>query len=294
MGKKICILVATYKRKSSLVKFLNSIFYLDNPFNFSIKIIISANDNQNYSEIYKLFKQKLEIDIIREKKKGISNARNKYLKAIKKTKYDYFAFFDDDVQVHKKWLVEMMNFVKVFKVDIIGGPQLTKSKSLLNNLLIRNEKHGANIKWVSANNCFVKKKVLESKLIFDERLNLTGGEDQLFFLKLYLRGFKIKWNAKAKVIEEKKQIRESFLWFLKRNFRYGASSIIIYKEAYGLIPGFFISLIKSFFDFSKSIASIFFILFNSKKFFILFFMYLSRFVGVYFGLIGFQVKEYSK
>ena len=38
------------------------------------------------------------IKIIRERKKGISYARNKYLEEIKLKNYDYFAFFDDDVE----------------------------------------------------------------------------------------------------------------------------------------------------------------------------------------------------
>ncbi len=147
MVKKICILIATYKRKLSLIKLLKSLTNLQIPSNANIQILISANDNQNYSEIYKLFKHKLKIRIVRERKKGISYARNKYLNETKYKNYDYFAFFDDDVQVDKKWLVEMLKFIKKNNVDIIGGPQLTRSSSLFSRLLIREEKHGSRIRW---------------------------------------------------------------------------------------------------------------------------------------------------
>jgi len=39
-------------------------------------------------------------------KKGISNARNKFLKSKNINDFDYYAFFDDDVVVDKKWLIE--------------------------------------------------------------------------------------------------------------------------------------------------------------------------------------------
>ncbi len=294
MVKKVCILLATYKRKTSLVKFLNSIIHLRNPFNIELQLLLTVNDNHNYFDILKLFDKKLKIKIIRESKKGISNARNRYLKEIKFTKYDYYAFFDDDVEVNKRWLVEMINFYNKNKVDIVGGPQLTKSKSLFLNLLIREEKHGSNIKWASTNNCFVKEKIFKKRLFFEKKMNLIGGEDQLFFYELYKMGFRIKWNSKATVTEGTDEKREKFIWFFMRNLRYGTSSVLIYKKTHGILKGTLMSLIKSFSDFVRSILYLFFSVLNLKKFLTLFVMYFSRFVGVYMGLLGKQIKEYSK
>ena len=293
MVKKICILLATYKRKTSLIRFLNSVVHLKNPFNIELQLLLTVNDNHNYFDILKLFDKKLKIKIVRESKKGISNARNRYLKEIKFTKYDYYAFFDDDVEVNKRWLVEMINFYNKNKVDIVGGPQLTKSKSLFLNLLIREEKHGSNIKWVSTNNCLVKEKIFKKRLFFEKKMNLTGGEDQLFFYELYKMGFKIKWNSKAKVTEGTDNKREKFIWFFMRNLRYGTSSVLIYKKTHGILKGTLMSLIKSFSDFVRSILYLFFSVLNLKKFLTLFVMYFSRFVGVYMGLLGKQIKEYS-
>ena len=293
MVKKICILIATYKRKLSLIKLLRSLVNLHIPSDANIQILITANDSQNYSEILKLFKNKIKIKIIRERKKGISYARNKYLKEIRLKNYDYIAFFDDDVEVDKKWLVEMLKFLKKTKVDIIGGPQLTKSHSLFSHLLIRQEKHEARIKWVSTNNCFVKKIVLKNNLKFSDKLNLIGGEDQLFFLLQKQKGFQISWNQKAKVFEEKKNYRDNLSWFIKRNFRYGTSSYIIYKNAYGNVTGIFYLFAKIVLDLIKSIFYLLLSIGLSKKNFYNFLMHLSRFAGSIFGLLGFQYKEYA-
>ncbi len=293
MVKKICILVATRKRKTSLIKFLNSIVNLQIPTNISVQTVISINDNQSYSEIKKLYNEKLSIKLVTERKKGISNARNKYLNSINTKKFDYFAFFDDDIQIDKRWLIEMLKFFKKSEADIIGGPQFSKSKSLTSKLLEREEKHGSNVRWVSTNNCIVKSKVLETKINFDQKMNHIGGEDQLFFLKLNRMGFKMMWNTRAVVIEEKNNRRENFLWFLKRNFRYGASSNLIYKKAYGLMVGLSFLVVKFLLDFAMLTLSLLGLITLTKKSFYKVSMYFCRILGLIFGLLGFQYKEYA-
>tara|TARA_B100000989_G_C19519034_1_gene463152 strand:+ start:844 stop:1725 length:882 start_codon:yes stop_codon:yes gene_type:complete len=293
MVKKICILVATRRRKSSLINFLNSVVNLQIPKSISVQILISINDNQTYSDIKKLYNKKLRIKLVTEREKGISNARNKYLNSIKIKNFDYFAFFDDDVQIDKKWLIEMLNFFKKSNADIIGGPQYSKSNSLASKLLVREEKHGSDVRWVSTNNCIVKSKVLGTKIKFDQKMNYIGGEDQLFFLELNKMGFKMMWNTKAVVVEEKNSKRENFLWFLKRNFRYGASSNIIYKKTYGLIAGLSFLVAKFLLDFFMLILSLLSLTTLTKKSFYKVSMYFFRILGLIFGLLGFQYKEYA-
>lgn len=293
MVKKICILVATRKRKSCLIKFLNSVVNLQIPNNTNIQTVISVNDNQNYSEIKKLYNKKLRIRFVTERKKGISNARNKYLNSIKIKSFDYFAFFDDDVQIDNRWLIEMLRFFKKSKPDIIGGPQFPKLNSLTSKLLVRKEKHGSNVRWVSTNNCIVKSKVLETKINFDKKMNYIGGEDQLFFLQLNKIGFKMMWNSKAIVIEENNNKRENFFWFLKRNFRYGASSNIIYKKVYGLVIGLSFLVAKLILDSIMLIFSFLGLITLTRKSFYKFSMYFCRILGLIFGLLGFQYYEYS-
>ena len=293
MVKKICILVATRKRKTNLIKFLNSVINLQIPNNINVQTVICINDNQNYSEIKKLYNKKLSLKLTTERKKGISNARNKYLSSINVKNFDYLAFFDDDIQIDKKWLIEMLKFFRKNEVDIVGGPQLSKSNSLESELLERREKHESIVRWVSTNNCIVKSKVLETRINFDTKLNHIGGEDQLFFLKLNKMGFKMMWNTKALVVEGINIKRENFLWFLKRNFRYGASSNIIYKKAYGLTVGFSFLTAKFLLDLIKLVLSLLSLIFLTKKSFYKVSMYFCRILGLIFGLLGFQYNEYA-
>ena len=124
-------------------------------------------------------------------------------------------------------------------------------------------------------------------------MNLIGGEDQLFFLKLYKMGLKLKWNRKAKVIEEEKKKSKNLFWFLRRNFRYGASSNLIYKKTYGFFGGIFFTLIKFLLDLIRLVYYLLISINLSKKNFYRFLMYTVRLLGLIFGLFGFQYKEYA-
>jgi hypothetical protein len=188
----------------------------------------------------------------------------------------------------------MLLTFKKTEPDIIGGPQLSKSNSIYNKLLERREKHNKEVSWVSTNNVIMKSKVVQSKINFSKKLNLIGGEDQLFFKRLSNKGFRIIWNENSKVYETINKDRENLSWFIKRNFRYGTSSNIIFKETHGLFLGISLTFIKSFLDLSKAIFYLTIMILNLKKHLLKSIMFFIRFLGVIFGLIGFQTKEYSK
>ena len=114
-----------------------------------------------------------------------------------------------------------------------------------------------------------------------------------FFLKLYRLGFEIRWNSKAKVIEERKKKRENLLWFIRRNFRYGASSKIIYIEAYGYFLGTILLITKLSLDLYRAIFYLIISIYFSKKNLIRSIMFLSRALGAIFGFFGVQFKEYA-
>ena len=294
MKTNICIAISTYKRKKNLVNLLKSIQNLKNKKYVNLKIFIIINDMINYNFLNKLFKHRLKIKLIQERNKGLSFTRNRALKELKKEKCEYIVFFDDDCIVGKYWLVEMLALFKKINPDIIGGPQISCSRSSYIRLLERREKHARNINWVSTNNVIMKSKVLLKNINFSKKLNLIGGEDQLFFLKLKKSGYKIIWNENAKVFEVANKDRENLIWFIKRNLRYGLSSKIIFIESYGLFLGIVMIFIKFNIDISKATFYLIFFLFNFKKNFLKFIMYFFRSLGVILSIFGFQIKEYSK
>ena len=85
------------------------------------------------------------------------------------------------------------------------------------------------------------------KTNLDKKMNFMGGSDQLFFKKMHQQGYSIIWNQKSKVYEYIHPERLNFLWFVKRNLRYGLSGVYIDRKIHGYFNGIIFSFIK-FFD----------------------------------------------
>ena len=293
--KTISILICTRKKNQNLIRCLNSIKYFADKFKINL-ILIENNFQKTITkhDFDKLkFNKNINIYYNLEKKIGIPFARNKALSILKKTNCEYVCFFDDDCEVSKNWLDSMIKTQKISNADIITGPQISKSKKLFIKVLDRENKHLTQLKWAATNNVFAKKRaIINSNITFSQKLKKTGGSDQLFFLSLNKKGKKIIWNENAIVTEFRDKKRENFQWFLRRNIRYGASSIIIYSELYGFVNATFICIIKSFYEFLKFLFYLFTVLFNLKLNFLKSIQFLTRSIFTFIGIFGFRIDEY--
>ena len=251
----ILICICTYKRNSILNKCLMSFNKAIIPFDFNIKFLIIDNTiNGNAKSIISKIKKKFNYKIyyVNEKKRGIVYARNKCLGEVKKINCDYFSFLDDDCEIDQKWFVNFKKTINTYKVKIITGPQIHKGNGKIKNNLeiifekkINNEKKFVN--WAATNNVILSKKILlNSNLKFDINLNKFGmGEDQLFFLQLNKKGYKILWNKEIKVYEKKHSHRSTMKWVVDRSFRLGILGNYIDKKIYGSIIGNLLNYLKS-------------------------------------------------
>ena len=244
MKDKIFICICTNNRKQKLKKNLSSIQELNEIKKFNVNIILISNDKLNYKKILNFFSKNLKIRFFRENISGVSSSRNKILEILRTEKSKYAAFIDDDCLVSKDWLVSMIDMLKKKNADIITGPQISKSNNIFLKLMERHKPHEIRTNWASTNNALFKVSVLRNRIVFSNKLNHVGGEDQLFFLNLNKIGKKIFWNSKAPVFEIRNKKRENLRWFIKRNLRYGTSAVIIYKSLYGDVAGHFVLFLK--------------------------------------------------
>jgi succinoglycan biosynthesis protein ExoM len=291
MKNKVYFCICTKNRKLQLVKNFTSILSLKNFSKYNVEVVLVSNDFSSYGEFLTRFRNKLKINFYREVKSGVVYPRNKILKILRKKKFDYAAFIDDDCIFDKNWLTSMVDTIRENTVDVVTGPQKSLSSNFLLKVMDRNHPHGSNVRWASTNNVFFKSNVIKNNINFNVKLNKTGGEDQLFFNELSKSGKLFFWNSRAIVYELKNNKRENFKWFYKRNLRYGASSIIIYRNLYGNFFGNFIIVIKLVKDFFELIKSLFKI-FIDKKYLILSLMYTIRILGTLMGFFGYQIREY--
>tara|TARA_B100001057_G_C22755602_1_gene913625 strand:- start:152 stop:1033 length:882 start_codon:yes stop_codon:yes gene_type:complete len=286
---KILVSVCSRKYNDNLINLLKNINISQRYKKLNIEILIVFN---SFSVLDKSKKNKIaniltniKFSIDYEKKIGISFVRNKVLKLIKKKDFKYGCFLDDDCKIKKNFFLSHLNFIKINKCDIVGGPQIYFSTKKYFEIFQRNFPQKRNIKWVSTNNVFFKKKILERKINFSLNVSKYGfGEDQLFFNKLYNQGFKIKWNNNP-IFENVSNNMNSIKWFYNRNYNYGLTSVLIDKELHKKSILFMIYPLKIFFYLLRSLIYLILIPLNIKKYYYLSLGYLIRFFG---RIIGFK------
>ena len=290
MKNKIFFCICTKNRKLKLFKNLQSILRLKDFQRYDIEVILVSNDRSTYNDLINKFKNSIKINLYKEITSGVVFPRNRVLKILRKKNFDYAAFIDDDCILASNWLNSMIAEIKK-NADIITGPQFSKSKNIYSKIMERHLNHRSKVKWASTNNVFFKSSVIKNNVNFEKKLNNIGGEDQLFFSKLLKLKKKCLWNSHAPVYELEDKNRENFNWFFRRNLRYGASSIIIYRLLYGTFFGNIFIIIKVINDVIKMLFNLF-KFFISKKNLFSSLMYLFRIFGVLVGLCGYQIKQY--
>ena len=289
----INILLCTTGNLKNLKRCLSSISKIHYKQRINL-ILINNSENLLVKNILKniKFKRNFYIFYKNEKKRGIPNARNASINLSKQVKSDYTCFFDDDCIVPKNWLAQMIKIKDLRLAQIITGPQVPLSNNIYEQVIARNEKHMAEVKWAATNNIFISSHVLKKEnIFFDIDLNNIGGSDQLFFLKL-AKKYKILWNEKAKVYEMPQKRRKNFMWFFYRNIRFGSSSFIIYSKNYNVFLSIFICCVKSLKELSISITSLLNI-YNFKFSIIKSIQYIIRSIATFLSIFGFLVKEYK-
>ena len=265
--------------------------------NLSFYLVVNNNPTKLIDLIKKIItNKKINIFILNSVKKDIPNTRNIFLLKIKNKNLDYVGFLDDDCKINRNWVYLMTNFITKYKCDIVGGPQYHKVTNLkykkLYNILEPPNTNKQNIRWVATNNCFFKKKILDkTNLLFNQYLKNIGGSDQLFFRKLKKKGFSIMWNSKASIEEYLQVDRENYIWFLKRNFRYGYSGLIIDKNIYGKKIGYLMNISKIILLFFLSLINLFLIFREYNLIRSLF--YFVKGCGRLVSMFGYKINKYQ-
>ena len=265
--------------------------------NLSFYLVVNNNPTKLIDLIKKIItNKKINIFILNSVKKDIPNTRNIFLLKIKNKNLDYVGFLDDDCKINRNWVYLMTNFITKYKCDIVGGPQYHKVTNLkykkLYNILEPPNTNKQNIRWVATNNCFFKKKILDkTNLLFNQYLKNIGGSDQLFFRKLKKKGFSIMWNSKASIEEYLQVDRENYIWFLKRNFRYGYSGLIIDKNIYGEKMGYLMNISKIILLFFLSLINLFLIFREYNLIRSLF--YFVKGSGRLVSMFGYKINKYQ-
>ncbi len=226
---RIAICIGTYKRPELLRELLLGISQLTfcrepTP---QIEIIIVDNDPLRTAEpVCASVELSWPLKYFVEERRGITHVRNRAVAEAGAA--DSIAFLDDDEVPAPRWLEELLSTQHRYRADVVAGPVLPRFApgvpgwATSSRLFHRPSfSTGQSLNICSTNNALVRREVFLRVPTFDDRFNLSGGEDTHFFLRVRRAGHSIIWSQEAIVFESIARERASFLWLLRRGYQCG-------------------------------------------------------------------------
>lgn len=225
----IAVCVATFRRPKLLQKLLNGIADLRFVKTAIPEVTVIVVDN-DASETARMVCSSAtlpwRLKYVVEPKRGIAEARNCALKEIGDA--DFVAFIDDDEVPANEWLDELLSTQAKFGADVVAGPirpsftgDVPEWVRISGFFGSPARLTGEPLAFCSTNNTLVMRPVFDHIGCFDDRFQLTGGEDVQFFTRVRLAGFKIVWSAEAIVSETMSGDRTTLGALLRRAYNGG-------------------------------------------------------------------------
>lgn len=222
----ITICICTRKRQEGLANLLKSFEAMTLPADVIVRTVVVENDTENFSEaLVRSFaaESRIRTDYYLETKQGLVFARNRSVKEAGNC--DFCCFTDDDETVCTGWLEELLKCQREFDADGVAGPTYPVFTRTLPGYISdfhQPETHPYGTIIESAyTGCLLLRKSFLDRIPgpFDERLNMTGGEDINLTYFISKLGGVIRFNPEARAYETFSRSRENVGYILKRTYR---------------------------------------------------------------------------
>jgi len=242
---RVALCVPTHRRPAGLARLLGSLESLVFPDGApELRVVVVDNDpDGSAAAVCETLAERSSYPIAysREKRRGISHARNAALVAAMGTS-DFVAFLDDDEVPEPEWLSELLRAQRAHAADAVTGPSLSAfvvpppDWAIAAGFFTRPRwSTGTEVGSGFTGNALFRTAALgEMAELFDERLALTGGEDSEFFQRFARAGYRVVWCDSAIVHDEVPVSCTRLRWILARGFRTGGSETYIQQK---LEPG---------------------------------------------------------
>ncbi len=199
---RITIGVCTCQRPQMLTECLVSLSQLMPPFGVAASIVIVDNEaSESTRELVEAFaaKSSLPMQHIAEPRRGIAFARNAIIEAALDRQADWIVMLDDDQVVPPDWLQQMKIAQARGNADVVKSSVMYRHPEPLPRWSFPRVKPfegRLNVKTTQTNGVMFRAALVRAAtrdgrhrgLRFDERFNLSSGEDRDFFARAYQAG----------------------------------------------------------------------------------------------------------
>jgi succinoglycan biosynthesis protein ExoM len=232
----VSVCVCTFRRPDALLRLLRSLQRLD-PQTPPHEIIVVDNDVAKSAEpaVRHAAEEGLPVQYVVEPIRGIARARNR---SVAPATGEFVAFIDDDEEADEQWLLRLWAEVKRHDDDGGVGPVIPRFNAHAPRWLIEGRfferprvPTGTMLAaWQArTGNALIRRDVLLALPgPFDERYDVTGGEDTDLFVRLIGNGRRIIAVDQAIVYEHLSTNRTTARWLLQRRFMTGVGEARLY------------------------------------------------------------------
>lgn len=236
---ELVVTIPTYKRPEQLKLTLQSLVNQTSDIKFAVIVMDNHEDAEGAKSAQDFLSSNgLEGIIILAHDRGNCHAYNAGWKtALSEFKnFQYLAVIDDDEAADPRWIEALVQTVKTYKTDIIGGPQVQTFETNAAEVWKRHpvflphyEETGRVPILYSSGNVLISRHVLDHMPSphLDPLFNFIGGGDSDFYSRCKLEGFTFAWCNDAIVLEDVPSQRATFKWVNARSLRNGSISSII-------------------------------------------------------------------
>jgi succinoglycan biosynthesis protein ExoM len=196
--------------------------------------IIVDNDGQDTAveELVADFRARVEapVEYVVERRAGISAARNMAVAAARRSGARLIAMLDDDEWPSPDWLLNLLATQRASGAVAVGGPvepvfdpDSPVPKRFEALWAVRQGQLEGRLYVYCTCNCLLD---LDAILFlgdrpFPEDFGASGGEDSVFFRRLFFAGSAMAWADEAIVFEEIPRDRATLAWIRRRWYRHG-------------------------------------------------------------------------
>jgi glycosyltransferase involved in cell wall biosynthesis len=254
----VSVVICTYNRAPLVLNCLKSLDNQTADKNCFEVIIVDNNSSDNTNKVVENFiRKRVNFRIVREKKQGLSFARNR---GWREARGKYIAYIDDDAIAKSDWVQQIMAFIKKnSKINAFGGPYgrfsskpfpswLPENYFTLNLGSIEKTIH-LRKEWISGSNMIFNKSIFIKYGGFNTDLGMKGnrtlyGEETELLLRLKKMGESVYYVPKIRVKHLVAERKLSLWWLLKNNYWHSLSNSLFKKPKFNFLKGI-VSLILS-------------------------------------------------
>ncbi len=242
--RAVAVCVCTFRRPRQLSRLLSALLAMARPPSTSFIIVDNDGEDPTIKALVASFggSAGAPVEYVIERRSGISAARNAAIGAARRIGAGAVAMLDDDEWPSQDWLLKLLAAQEASGAVAVGGPvePVFESDSPVPKKFerlwsVREGRLNGKPYVYCTCNCLINLDAIAflGDLPFPEDFGVSGGEDAVFFRRLFFAGVRMIWARDAIVFEEIPAERATMAWMRRRWYRHGNAGMRSERAAPG-------------------------------------------------------------